>query len=388
MRLLFPIMAAGLFGGEAIAHCGGSFHEFVNELRSEAIQKGNDPADAHSFFASVRHDPEVIKADRRQGIFQLPFVEFSGRLMSDYRLNAGVTKSRELDRLFDGIWKTYGVSRGILLALWAFESDFGAVQGEYNTLNALVTLSHDCRRPELFRPQIFAALELYQRGDFSPTGTTGAWAGEYGMVQMLPMDVLMNGVDGDGDGKVDLKASEADALSSGAKMLLHLGWRAREPWLQEVRVPQNFDWSLTGLDTTKSTAEWKRMGVRPRFSDFENGLSASLILPQGRKGPAFLAYPNLKVLLQWNESFIYVVTVGHFAARFIGVPLYDSGSPEAGLTGQRMIELQKRLASQGHDVGKIDGILGRKTRAAVRDAQRRLGLPADGWPTEALLSKL
>ncbi len=388
MRLLFPIIAAGLFSGEATAECGGSFQEFVDELRSEAIKRGNDPADAHRFFASVRHDPAVIKADRRQGIFQLPFVEFSGRLMNDYRVDIGARKSRELDRLFDQIWDTYGVSRGILLALWAFESDFGAVQGEYNTLSALVTLSHDCRRPELFRPQIFAALELFQRGDFSATETTGAWAGEYGMVQMLPMDVLMNGVDGDDDGKVDLKASEADALSSGAKMLLHLGWQPREPWLQEVRVPQNLDWSLTGLDTTKSTADWAKMGVRPRFGEFENRLSASLILPQGYKGPAFLAYPNFQVLLEWNESFIYVVTVGHFAARLVGAPLYDPGSPDVGLNGPQMIELQKRLADQGHDVGKIDGILGRKTRAAVRGVQQRLGLPADAWPTEALLSKL
>jgi membrane-bound lytic murein transglycosylase B len=146
------------------------------------------------------------------------------------------------------IERDYGISRGVLTAFWAFETDFGAVQGDFNTLNALITLSHDCRRPELFRPQIFAALELYRRGDFDPQTTTGAWAGEIGMVQMLPGDILENGVDGDGDGHVTLKTSAADALLSGAKMLSHLGWRAGEPWIREITLPANFDWSQTGLD--------------------------------------------------------------------------------------------------------------------------------------------
>ncbi len=388
MRLLFAAIAAGFFGGAAVAQCGGEFTDFVDSLRNEAIQKGNDPEVTRRFFASVRHDPAVIKADRRQGHFQLKFIDFSGRLMSPYRLDIGAKKSRDLDKLFDQIWNTYGVSRGILMALWAFESDFGLAQGDYNTLNALVTLSHDCRRPELFRPQIFAALELYQRGDFSPTETTGAWAGEHGMVQMLPKDILLNGVDGDGDGRVDLEASEPDALFSGANMLVDLGWRPKEPWLQEVRVPQELDWSLASLNTTMPAADWVKLGVRPRSGEVEGHLAASLLLPQGRHGPAFLAYPNFHVLFEWNKSFVYVVTVGHFAARLVGAPLYDAGSPDPGLTGEQMMQLQERLVALGHDVGKIDGILGRKTRAAVRDVQKQLGLPADAWPTEDLLSRL
>jgi len=388
MRLYFLAIAAGIFAGTAAAQCGGGFSDFVSELRNEAIRKGNDPAITRNFFANVHRTPDVIRADRRQGVFQLPFIDFSGRLMSAYRLGVGTAKSEELDSLFDRIWETYGVSRGILLALWAFESDFGAVQGDYSTLDALVTLSHDCRRPELFRPQIFAALELHLRGDFSPTETAGAWAGEYGMVQMLPEDILVNGVDGDGDGRVDLKGSEADALFSGASMLRHLGWRPREPWLREVRVPRNLDWSITGLDTTLPETDWANMGVRPRSGTIDTELPASLLLPQGRKGPAFLAYPNFRVLLEWNESFIYVLTVGHFAERLIGAPPFETGSPEPGLTEPEMIRLQERLTALGYDVGAIDGILGRKTRAAVRDVQRRLGMPADAWPTKALLSAL
>ncbi len=388
MRLTLLVVVVSLLTGAAAAKCGGSFPEFVNGLQREALDRGHDPVRVRSFFASVRHDPSVIRADRRQGVFQLPFVEFSNRLISSHRLEVGASKSREHDLLFDRIWRTHGVSRGVLLALWGFESDFGAVQGDFNTLNALVTLSHDCRRPNLFRPQIFAALELYQRGDYSPTETTGAWAGEYGMVQMLPKDVLLNGADGDGDGRVDLKTSVSDALLSGARLLLHLGWRPAEPWLREVSVPPDLDWSLAGLDTTIPVAEWIDMGVRAKTGEIETGLPANLLLPQGRKGPAFLAYPNFQVLLEWNESFVYVMTASHFATRLIGEPPFDPGSPDPGLNGVQMIELQERLAARGYDVGKIDGILGRRTRAAVRDVQQRLNLPSDAWPTETLLSRL
>ena len=217
--------------------------------------------------------------------------------------------------------------------------------------------------------------------------TTGAWAGEIGMVQMLPKDILENGVDGDGDGHVRLKTSAQDALMSGGKMLSHLGWRRGEPWLQEVTVPAQMDWSLSGLDTTKPASDWARLGVKPRSGKLAN-LPASLILPQGRKGPAFLAYPNFRVYFEWNQSFVYVTTAAYFATRLEGAPRYDAGNPEPGLSGAQMKQLQRKLQARGHDVGKIDGILGSGTRAAVQKEQKRLGLPADAWPTATLLNKL
>lgn len=208
------------------------------------------------------------------------------------------------------------------------------------------------------------------------------------MVQMLPRDILENGVDGDGDGIVSLKTSAPDALMSGAKMLHHLGWRAGEPWLDEVSLPQDFDWSLTGLDVQKTTAEWQAMGVAPRNGDLANGLTASLLLPQGRGGPAFIAYPNFRVYFEWNQSFTYVLTAAYFATRLQGAKVFDAGNPEPGLEGGQMKLLQTKLQNHGYDVGEIDGILGAKTRAAVRKEQARLGLPVDGWPTPALLAKL
>src|SRR6056297_3041008 len=391
MRVLAFIISLGLAIPQAVSaqSCGGSFSGFVDRLRQEAISRGHAPDTVAQFFAPVRQDPAVIKADRRQGVFQLPFVDFAPRLIRAGRLNKGRQMANRYDAVFDRIEASYGIDRGVLLAFWAFETDYGAFQGDFNTLNALVTLSHDCRRPELFRPQIFAALELFEKGDFSPTRTTGAWAGEIGMVQMLPQDILDNGVDGDGDGHVSLKTSAPDALMSGAKMLSDLGWRAVEPWLQEVELPDGMEWAQTGLRTQKTGADWAAMGVRPRHGgDIAGDLDASLLLPQGRGGPAFLAYPNFRVYFEWNQSFVYVLTAAYFANRLEGAPVFDAGNPAPGLSAEQMKDLQRKLAARGYDVGNIDGILGAGTRASVQDIQQKLGLPADAWPTRDLLNRL
>lgn len=369
--------------------CGGSFGSFVQGLADEAVQRGHSPATVQSFFASVAQDPKVIAADRQQGVFQLDFTTFARRLISQNRIQNGAAKAGQYASTFNTIEQRYGVPRGILLAFWAFETDYGGFQGDFNTLNALVTLSHDCRRPSLFRPQVFAALELYEKGDFSPTSTTGAWAGEIGQVQMLPGDILENGVDGDGDGHVRLKTSAPDALMSGANMLRSLGWRPNEPWLQEVRVPDQMDWSRTGLNHSMTAREWAQMGVQPRSGQWQaSNLPASILLPQGRKGPAFLAYPNYSVLFEWNKSFVYVMTAAYFATRLSGAPVFDPGNPDPALSGEQMVSLQRKLTAMGYDVGAIDGILGKLTRESVQAVQQRLGLPADAWPTQDLLNRL
>jgi lytic murein transglycosylase len=370
------------------AACGGDFGSFVAGLRDEAARKGAPADQIDRFFSGVRQDQKVIKADRSQGVFRKTFLEFSKSLISQSRISNGAANLKKYRSTFDRMQSQYGVSPGVLLAFWAFETDFGAVQGDFNTLNALVTLAHDCRRPDLFRPQIFAALELFNSGDFDPATTKGAWAGEIGMVQMLPADILRNGVDGDGDGQVRLKTSAPDALLSGAKMLKGLGWRAGEPWLQEIVVPENLDWSKTGLNHQLSASEWTAMGVTGRNSSLPKGMKGSVLLPMGRKGPAFMAYPNFRVYFEWNKSFVYVTTAAYFATRLEGAPPYDPGNPEPGLSGDQMKSLQNKLAARGHDVGKIDGILGEKTREAVQAEQLRLGLPADAWPTTALLNAL
>ena len=388
MRLAITFAALLLSTSPLIAApCGGSWSDFRTAMQAEAVAKGHDPNVARAFFAPARPDGTVLKADRAQGVFKMGFTDFARRIISANRMQNGAAQAKRQDAIFDRIERDYGVDRGVLLAFWALETDFGAVQGDFNTLNALMTLSHDCRRPELFQPQVFAALTLYERGDFDPATTKGAWAGEIGMVQMLPRDILENGMDGDGDGHVSLKTSAPDALLSGAKMLHELGWRAQEPWLAEVSVPADLDWAQSGLDVKKSGREWAALGVQGRNGPLAD-LPASLILPEGRKGPAFLAYPNFDVYFEWNQSFVYVTTAAYFATRLEGAKVFDAGAPEQGLNDAQMKQLQSKLAQRGHDVGKIDGILGAGTRAAVQKEQIRLGLPADAWPTPALLSAL
>ncbi len=388
MRLALALTLAASTAAAQEVPCGGPWGEFIAGLEAEAVAAGLDPAAAEGFLRDVRQDPSVLEADRRQGVFQLDFLTFSRRLISQNRIDNGRHYANQLDSVFDAIEAEYGVPRGVLLAFWAFETDYGQVQGDFNTANALVTLAHDCRRPELFRPQVLAAIELYARGEFDPETTTGAWAGEIGQVQMLPGDIIENGRDGDGDGQVSLKTSAPDALTSGGSMLASLGWRAGEPWLQEIEVPQGFDWSLTGLRTKRTGAEWADLGVTARTGEIAADLPASVVLPQGRNGPAFLAYPNFEVFFEWNQSFTYVMTAAYFATRLEGAPIYDAGNPDPGLSGDEMVRLQEKLIALGYDVGGADGILGAMTRDAVQTEQERLGLPADAWPTRALLDAL
>ncbi|TNC52498.1 lytic murein transglycosylase [Rubellimicrobium rubrum] len=387
MRFVLPLVAAGLAAPAFAQDCGGDWSLFLDELKAEALATGVPAEDADRFLSGARQDPSVLEQDRGQGIFQADFVTFSRRLISQDRVDRAARLAGEHDATFDRIETDLGVPRGILLAFWAFETDFGQVQGDFDTTNALLTLAHDCRRPELFRPEALAAMRLHAQGRWD-TDVRGAWAGEIGQVQMLPRDILEFGSDGDGDGIVDLKGSSDDALLSGARMLAGLGWRPDEPWLQEVTVPDSLDWSLTGLEKPRSASEWATLGVAAREGGIATDLPAALVLPLGRKGPAFLAYPNFSLLTEWNQSLTYVLTAGYFATRIMGAPVYDAGEPDPALSGEEMKFLQQRLQARGHDVGEIDGILGARTRVAVQAEQVRLGLPADAWPTQALLDAL
>ncbi len=387
IALTCSLMASLMASPALAAPCGGDFNGFLRDIRAEATSKGLPAGAIDAFLAGAARDGAVIKADRSQGIFRKTFLEFSQSLISKGRISGAASNSKKFNASFKAAEQKYGTSRGIILAFWAFETDFGQVQGDFNTRNALLTLGHDCRRPELFQPQIFAAIELTARGDLDPGRTQGAWAGEIGQVQMLPADILERGMDGDGDGHVTLKTSAPDAILSASHMLKFHGWRAGEPWMQEVVVPEGLDWSKTGLDTEMSGKQWAALGVQARAGSLA-GLPASLLLPQGRRGPAFIVYPNYKVLFNWNKSFVYVTTAAYFATRIEGAPPYLAGDPDPALSGEAMVSLQKKLAAMGYDVGKIDGIVGAATRRAVQAEQKRLGLPADGWPNRALLDAL
>jgi lytic murein transglycosylase len=368
--------------------CGGDFTAWKQTIIDEARQAGVGELGLAA-LAGAQINENVLKRDRAQGVFTQTFAEFSNRMINDYRLTQGAANLKKYADVFARAEQEFGVPGPVIAAFWGLETDFGAVQGDFHTLNALVTLAHDCRRPELFRPQIVPLLNLINHGDL-PVDVKGAWAGEVGQTQMLPSDILARGVDGDGDGLVDVRGSAQDVILTTANKIRSRGWKRGEPWLQEVRIPDELPWQETGRTNKLPLSKWSEWGVTSRDGTplKDNGLSAGLVLPMGHRGPAFLSYDNYDIYLEWNQSFIYTLTAAHFAARLAGNPAFDRRSPEEGLVGDTMKLLQTKLEALGHDVGKIDGILGVGTREAVRKEQARLGLPVDGWPTPALLANL
>ena len=391
MRLRSTLLA-GLFLSAAFPalaqECGGDFREWKQGVSAEATEAGIGAA-GHAALAAATIDDKVLARDRRQGVFTQTFIEFSGRMISDYRLKHGAANLKKYADVFARADREFGVQPAVITAFWALETDFGAVQGDFHTLNALVTLSHDCRRPQLFRKQLIPLLKLIDLG-VVPADVTGAWAGEIGQTQILPSDYLGEGTDGDGDGVIDLRASAPDAIMTTAKKLQVKGWKRDQPWIEEVRVPATLPWEETGRTNKLPLLQWAEWGVtRPDGTPLvDNGLKAGIALPMGHKGPAFLTYDNFDVYIEWNQSITYALTAATLAARLAGAPPFDPRNPEPGLDQDQMRQLQTKLEARAYDVGTVDGILGTNTREAVRQEQIRLNLPVDGWPTPDLLGKL
>jgi lytic murein transglycosylase len=389
LALLLSSILSGTAVAQSTVACGGDLSAFIDGVKAEAIAAGASQAAADEAMAGAVIDRKVLSMDRGQGVFRQTFLEFSKRVISQARLDIGRKKIKEHAATFAKAEADYGIPAPVITAFWGLETDFGAVQGDFNTRNALVSLAHDCRRPDLFRPQLVAFIKMVGDGDADPNTTTGAWAGEIGMVQMQPRDIIKFGTDGDGDGHVNLKKSDDDVILTAAKFIQSLGFVRGQPWLQEVTIPDNIPFEKTGIGGPLTAGEWFAAGVTPRDGNTGNGqLKAALVLPQGRLGPAFLAYPNYSIYLEWNKSFIYTTSAAYFATRLAGAEPYLKGNPEPGLNGDQMKALQTKLDALGHDVGDIDGILGGGTRVAIQKEQQRLGMPADGWATPELLSKL
>jgi lytic murein transglycosylase len=308
-----------------------------------------------------------------------------------HRLSQGAQKIKQMSGTFQRIEQQYGLPAPVLVAFWGLETDFGGFMGNIPTLRSVTTLAYDCRRPDLFREQLLAALKIIERGDLTPENMIGPFAGELGQLQFLPVHYLDYGVDFDGDGRRDLIRSSQDALASAANYMQKLGWRRGEPWLQEVRVPAQLPWEQADVEIQHPRSQWVRWGVTLASGGAlpTDNLAASLILPMGRNGPAFLAYPNFKVYLEWNQSLVYATTAAYLATRLAGAQRVSPGRGDVdSLSFNETRELQQLLARRGYDVGKTDGIVGSQTRAAVRDMQKKIGLPADSYPTPELLSRL
>jgi lytic murein transglycosylase len=319
-------------------------------------------------------------------------MEFQKRMVSDYRIKQGAALYKKHKSVFDRVQKDYGVPGPVMIAFWALETDFGANIGDLPTIQSLATLAWDCRRPEKFRPQLLAALDLVGKGDLYAEEMRGAWAGEIGQTQFLPYDYDESAVDFDGDGRRDLRNSIPDVIASTASLLRKHGWQPGQPWLQEVRVPEELPWEEADIAIKHPRSQWAKWGVKSASGKAikADKMPASLLLPMGKDGPAFLAYENFTTAyLKWNESLVYSTTAAYLATRIAGAPRVSPGRAEvASLNYKELVELQTILANKGYDVGKIDGKLGKGTRAAVKEEQKRLGFPADSYPTRGFLAQL
>ncbi|HEY4141035.1 MAG TPA: lytic murein transglycosylase [Pseudolabrys sp.] len=369
----------------------GSFDKWVEQFKKDAIAQGVSPKVVAAAAPELTFDESVIKRDSGQGVFQRTFVDFSKRLLANPRIPNGINKMKEHAALFARIEQTYGVPPEVLTAVWGLESDYGQLFGKFKILPSLATLAYDCRRGDHFRSELMDALRVIQRGDQRIDEMNGNWAGEFGGMQFTPSNYIKYGVDFDGDGRRDLIKSTADTLASAANYLKSIGWRRGEPWLQEVVVPANMQWQEADLDIQHPVSQWAKWGVKPAHGALAKAdLPASLILPMGRKGPAFLAYPNFKVFIDWNSAFVYSTTAAYFATRLGGAPpVNEEGAKDVvSLTTEQVTALQNLLNQQGYSVGEADGKLGGGTRKAVKKAQLKFSLPADGWPTPELLARM
>jgi lytic murein transglycosylase len=393
LRLLVAVAAVATISTAATAaeSCQkeGSFEAWLDGVRAEAAGMGLSGRAIDSALSSVRFDPAIVKKDRAQGVFAQDFLQFSDRMAETHRLSQGKAAISKNKNTFARIEQTFGVPAPVLAAFWGLETDFGAFVGDGPTLVSLATLAYDCRRPDLFRRQLLSAIAVIDRGDLTASEMRGPWAGEVGQVQFLMEHYLNYGVDFDGDGKVNMLKSSGDALASAANYLRSIGWRPGEPWLEEVRLTQDLPWEQADITIKLPLAQWAQWGVtRADGSPLRNGPDAALHLPMGRNGPAFLAYPNFDIYLIWNNSLVYSTTAAYLATRLNGAAKVHRGSGADLLDAAGVREVQKLLQARGYNVGKVDGIVGLQTRAAVKDVQMKLGLPADSYPDKALLSKL
>ena len=368
------------------------FDAWVAGFRARAGAQGIAPATLDRALRDVGFLPGVIERDRNQTEFTRSLEDYLAIAASDERVATGRAMLRRHAQLLSAIEARYGVEAEVVTAVWGLESNYGARRGSVPVMSALATLAYDGRRGTFFERQLIAALRIVQSGDIAPERMTGSWAGAMGHTQFIPTSYLAYAVDFRGDGRRDIWSEDpADALASTAAYLSRSGWRRGQPWGVEVRLPAGFDTGLAGRGTTRSPSTWASLGVR----DMEGGVvpdhgAASILIPSGPAGPAFMVFRNFTAISRYNNAESYVIGVGHLSDRLAGgSPIRGRFPPDArGMTIADRRALQRRLTAAGFDTGGTDGVIGPDTRAAISAYQRSVGLPATGEPSIELLRRL
>jgi membrane-bound lytic murein transglycosylase B len=370
-----------------------SFSEWRQQLRGEALASGISASLFDRAFTGISLDPRVIAADSRQPEFSRPVWAYLDSAVSANRVASGQAARLQQRASLAAIEQRYAVPAETLVAIWGMESNYGNNIGDYQVIRSLATLAYEGRRQAFWRTQLLAALQILEQGDITPESLLGSWAGAMGQTQFMPTTYQAHAVDFDGDGKRDLWQSAADSLASAAHYLQASGWQAGQPWGFEVQLKDGFDYALADPANRLTLAEWRAIGVQPvtaSSSPALDGESATLLLPAGHRGPAFLVLKNFRAILRYNNSTAYALAIGVLSDRLQGKPGIEADWPrdDRQLGRGERVELQLLLARNGFEPGTADGIIGANTRQAVRAFQLQLGWPADGYPTQDLLVRL
>lgn len=386
--ILFCLLSNGSFAQEQ-----QPFAEWLTDLRTEALAEGISENLLNEALATIEEPiPRVIELDQSQPEFVQTFSNYMNNRLSQARIERGQALLQEHSELFSRISREYGVQPHYLVSFWALESNFGDYTGGFSVLNALATLAYDPRRSGFFRNELLTALKILDAGHISVDDMSGSWAGAMGQCQFMPSTFDRYAIDGDNDGRIDIWNSLPDIFASAANFLSESGWRPDERWGREVTLPQGFDFTQSGTGIRKTVSEWNSLGVmRADGSPLGNAsLEGSIILPAGASGPVFLAYNNFRTTMVWNRSTYYAISVGHLADRFVGGGEIQHwpDTEERALSRDEVIELQELLNTMGIDVGAPDGILGSRTRGAIRAFQEESGLPTDGYASYELLDMI
>lgn len=368
------------------------FPRCLQTLQARAIEAGIGAATVETAFAGAQYEQRVIDADRRQPEFTETLAGYLERRITADRIERGRELSRKHRAVLQRVASEYGVQPQYLLAFWGLETNYGRNFGSIPVVSSLSTLACDPRRSDYFATELMNALRILDRGDVEASAMVGSWAGAMGHTQFMPSAYLEHGTDADGDGHIDLWRSVPDALLSAGRFLRSLGWQPGVRWGREVRLPKDFAFEQAGLEQPQSLAHWRKIGVKDANGHAlpKQDLQASLLVPAGHRGPAFLVYGNFNVIMRWNRSELYALAVGLLAERIAGGPTLRTLPPADAprLHRDQVLALQAKLTALGFDAGNADGVLGPGTRKAIRAFQQSRKLVADGYPDAEVLAAL
>ncbi|MGB8814114.1 MAG: lytic murein transglycosylase [Paracoccaceae bacterium] len=365
---------------------------WIAGFRGRALAHGISEATFARAFEGVFYSPEVIDKDRHQSEFTKTIWDYLDTAVSEMRVVNGKTALAQNAPLLARIEAAYGVDKEVVVAIWGMESSYGTFRGDRPLITSLATLAYDGRRGSFFEAQLLAALQIIQQGDVAPANMTGSWAGAMGHTQFIPTSYLAFAVDFTGDGKRDIWSDDpTDALASTAAYLAKSGWMGGQPWGLEVTLPPGFDYAQSGDRVKKPVADWQALGVRTAQGAAlpDHGL-ASVLLPAGFRGAAFLTFRNFQAIETYNTADAYVIAVGHLADRLKGGPAIQAAWPrdDRALLVEERLELQQRLTAAGFDTGGVDGKIGPNTIAAVKAYQGSIGVAQDGYAGLDVLKRL